>query len=73
VVEQQVQPVIAPVDHHPFLALNEREANSQLEQKALHLVENRPFEVGLAVFRRQAEEVQNVGVPKREGWLNGAG
>jgi hypothetical protein len=62
VVEEQVEVVVAPVDHHALLAGDEGETRSQLDEEALHLVEDRVLQVRLAVLRRQSEEVVAAGV-----------
>src|SRR5450759_4979482 len=64
--EEQIEVVVLAVDDDALLARDEAEVRTELEQEALHLVEDRALQVRFAVLGVEPEEVENVGVAERE-------
>jgi len=62
VVEEQVQEELLAADDERFLAAVEREAGTELDQKALDVVDQRLFEFAFAGVLGKFEEVEDVGV-----------
>jgi hypothetical protein len=65
VVEEQVEAEVTTVDRHALLALDEGEADSELQQESLDLVEDRGLELGLRVLAGRPRKSSTYGSRKR--------
>src|SRR5437773_5273609 len=63
-VKQQVEVVIAAINLHPLLPLDETEAHAEFENECLHLPQNRGLNVLLRVRVFQSQEVQQIRIAK---------
>jgi len=70
-IEYQINEIMLPADRDPFLPRLETEAAAEFEQKILEMIQQRPLQLALRVFRQrgQSGKLQHVRIADEIGDL----